>query len=141
VEEETEGYFDQGDGGKWKPKIKIWETRAAVFNVSNRFVSGHSVRFGEGGTFTREDVAIYIHEELAIGARVTHKGNIFTVSSQIDFADHAHGLRIYTGRRTGERSFAAINESSAEKGEGDRNSAYGKPEDNFNTIAEFWEIY
>lgn len=106
VEEETEGFYDHNDGGKWKPQTKSWETKAAIFNLSTQDIRGYAIRHGEGGTFTREDVRIYIHEDLTIGAKVTYKGNVYTVASAIDHSDHAHGLRIYIARMAKKREFA-----------------------------------
>ena len=107
VEEETGGNYDHEDGGKWKPTTKTWETTAAVFNLSSRDVRGYAIQYGEGGSFTREDVRIHIHEALTIGAKITCKKGEFTVSNQVDFSDHAHGLRIYVARKSGNRKFAS----------------------------------
>ena len=101
VEEETGGEHDYDNGGKWKPTIKTWETTAAIFNLSSRDVRGYAIQYGEGGSFTREDIKIYIHAPLVIGAKVTYKNDIFTVSTEVDHSDHAHGLRIYIARRSG----------------------------------------
>jgi hypothetical protein len=106
VEEETGGYHDQENGGKWKPTTKTFETKAAVFNLSSRDVRGYAIQYGEGGSFTREDIKIYIHQELTIGAKITCKKGTFTVSAQVDFSDQAHGLCIYVAKGTGARKFA-----------------------------------
>ena len=106
VEEETGGYFDYEAGGKWKATTKIWETTAAVFNLSSRDVRGYAIQYGEGGSFTREDIRIHIHAKISIGAKVTWKGRCYTVSNMVDFSDHAYGLRIYVARKAGERTFA-----------------------------------
>jgi len=106
VEEETGGEHDQNDGGRWKPTIKTWETTAAVFNLSSQDMRGYAIQYGEGGSFTREDVRIHIHQELTIGAKITCKKGTFTVSTCVDFSDHAHGLRIYVARRAGVRKLA-----------------------------------
>ena len=118
VEEETGGYHDQEDGGKWKPTTKIWETTAAVFNLSGRDVRGYSVQHGEGGSFTREDVSIYIHQELTIGAIITCNKGTFTVAAAVDFSDYAHGLRIYAARRVGKKAFAEKSSGGQKKIEG-----------------------
>jgi len=120
VEEETGGYYDYEDGGKWKPTTTKWETTAAVFNLSSRDVRGYSIQYGEGGSFTREDVRVHIHQPISIGARITHKKGTFTVAAQVDFSDHAHGLRIYIARRAGKRQFAEdrnCSESQVESGD------------------------
>jgi len=106
IEEETEGFYDHDDGGKWKAKTKSWETTAAIFNLSTQDIRGYAIQYGEGGTFTREDVRIYIHENLTIGAKVTYKGHVYTVASAIDHGDHAHGLRLYIARKAKKREFA-----------------------------------
>jgi len=106
VEEEIDGYYDHEDGGKWKSTTKTWKTTAAVFNLSGRDVRGYSIQYGEGGSFTREDVRIHIHKEITIGAKITWKGNTFTVAAMVDFSDHAHGLRIYVAKRAGQKSLA-----------------------------------
>jgi len=106
VEEEIGGYHDQGNGGKWIPTTKTWETTASVFNLSSRDVRGYAIQYGEGGSFTREDVRIHVHQEITIGAKITCKKGTFTISTQVDFSDHANGLRIYIGRRAGKRKFA-----------------------------------
>jgi len=115
VEEETGGYFDHEDGGKWKPATKTWETMASVFNLSAQDIRGYAIQYGEGGSFTREDIRIYIHEDLTIGARVTYKSNTYTVSSAIDHSDHAYGLRLYIARKVKKREFM----QSSPKGEED----------------------
>ena len=120
IEEETGGEYDHANGGKWKPVTKTWETTAAVFNLSSREIRGYAIQFGEGGTFTREDVIIYIHQNITIGAKVTligrkascsgmqptYKGEVFTVVSAVDHSDHAHGLRLYIARKADKRKFA-----------------------------------
>ncbi|MCL2618667.1 MAG: hypothetical protein FWD98_06405 [Defluviitaleaceae bacterium] len=106
VTEETGGYYDHNNGGKWTAITATWDTTAAVFNLSGRDVRGYAVQYGEGGSFTREDVRIHIHQELALGARITCRKGTFTVATQVDFSDHAQGLRIYVAKRSGERKFA-----------------------------------
>ena len=106
VEEETDGFYDHDDGGKWKAQTKTRETSAAIFNLSSQDIRGYAIQYGEGGTFTREDVKIYIHEELTKGAKVTAKGKTYTVASAVEHDGHAHGLRIYIARRAGKRGFA-----------------------------------
>lgn len=101
IEEETGGYYDYEDGGKWKATTKTRETKATIFNLSSRDARNYTIQYGEGGSFTREDIKVYIYEPIVIGAKITHKGNIFTISAEVDHADHAHGLRIYIGRRAG----------------------------------------
>jgi len=110
IEEETGGEYDYNDGGKWKPTTKKWETTAAVFNLSSKDVRGYAIQYGEGGSFTQKDVKIYIHEPLVIGAKITYKGNVFTVAASSDYEDHAHGLMIYVARRAGDIQNAAVNE-------------------------------
>ena len=119
VEEETGGYFDYKDGGKWKAATKTWETTAAVFNLSSRDVRGYAIQYGEGGSFTREDVRIHIHQPLTIGAKITHKGNFFTVAAQVDYSDHAHGLRIYVARRSDQRRLAESQGNVSDNKNGD----------------------
>jgi len=99
ITEETGGHYDHEDGGKWKAETKTWEARAAVFNLSSRDVRGYSLQYGEGGTFSREDVKIHIHQEIILGSTMLYKGNAYTVTNQVDFSDHAHGLRMYVARR------------------------------------------
>lgn len=106
VEEETGGYYDYDDGGEWKPTTHTWETAAAVFNLSSRDVRGYAMQYGEGGSFSREDVRIHIHEPLTIGAKITYKGNVYTVAALVDYSDHAHGLRIYVAKRSDQLRFA-----------------------------------
>jgi len=116
VEEETGGYYDHDNGGKWMGTTKKWETTAAVFNLSSRDVRGYVIQHGEGGSFTREDVRIHIHQELTIGAKITCSKGIFTVSAQVDFSDHAHGLRIYVAKNAGKRKFASQPEEDNKEG-------------------------
>lgn len=110
VEEETGGDYDYEDGGKWKPTTKTRELTAAVFNLTTRDISGTTMQYGEGGSYTKEDIKVYIHEPLADGTKITYKGRKYTVSTELDYADHAHGLRIYVARRAGRRENASTEE-------------------------------
>ena len=115
VTEETDGYFDHDDGGKWKAETQTRTVIAAAFNLTMRDVKGYGIGYGEGGTYTTEDIKIYAHEPITIGASVKWKGNSFTVTGQIDHADHAKGLRIYVAKRAGAIQNAPTLEN--EKGE------------------------
>lgn len=112
VEEETGGFYDYEDGGKWKPKIKTRETTAAVFNLTTKDLSGTTIQYGEGGSYSKEDIKIYIHEQLAEGCKITYKGKRYTVSTELDHADHAHGLRFYIARRAGKIDNASVEEQN-----------------------------
>ena len=101
VTEETGGSFDHGDGGKWKAETVTKTIMAAAFNITMRDIKGYGMSFGEGGTYTTEDIKIYAHEPITIGASIAWKGNRFTVSNQISHADHAKGLRLYVAKRAG----------------------------------------
>ncbi|MCL2188431.1 MAG: hypothetical protein FWC16_00770 [Defluviitaleaceae bacterium] len=101
VIEETGGFYDHDNGGEWKPTTQERTVNAAAFNITRRDISGYGLNYGEGGTYTTEDIKIYIHEALAMGASAIWKGNPYTVSSQIDHSDYAHGLRTYLARRAG----------------------------------------
>jgi len=117
IEEETGGYYDHQDGGKFKATTKIRQAQAAVFNLSTRDIRGYTMQYGEGGTFTRDDVRIYIHENIAIGAKVTYKDSIFTVTSEINHSDYAHGLRFYIARKADKRGFADSDKKGGDYGE------------------------
>lgn len=101
IEEETGGEYDYDNGGKWKPETRIRETTAAVFNLSSKDIKGIVMQYGEGGGYTKADIKLYIHEPLTIGAKITHKGKKYTVSTEVDHEDHAHGLRIYIAKGAG----------------------------------------
>jgi len=111
VVEETSGFYDHTDGGKWKATTQTREVTAAAFNLSSRDIRGYGLNFGEGGTYTTLDIKIYIHVPLAIGSTVTWKGNPFTVTAEVDHSDHAKGLRFYVARRAGKIQNAPLAES------------------------------
>jgi len=101
LEEEIGGQYDYQHGGKWKPTTQTREVIAAAFNLSGRDARSYSIQYGEGGSYTTEDIKIYIHEPLIIGSVITWKDNKFTISSQVDHEDHANGLMLYVARRAG----------------------------------------
>ena len=98
-----EGKYDYENGGEWIEETKTYSARAAVFNMSARELHGYSMQFGEGGTFVREAIRIHIHEDIIIGSTVTWKNKDFLVTNKQDYADEAHGLRIYIARRADDR--------------------------------------
>lgn len=98
--EETEGYYDYENGGKWVPGgPQEIETTAAVLQMSIKELNT-AVQHGEGGAYTRDDRKVYIHRELKTGQEIIRKGNRYKISQEADYSDFTEGgLRIYYARR------------------------------------------
>lgn len=93
--EETEGYHDPYQGGKWIPgEIIETELEGAVVPLSNE-----DLRFDEGGTYTAADRKLYCYKEIAKGEKVKYKDKPYTILESKDYSDFDEGLYIYIIRR------------------------------------------
>ena len=93
---EGQGHRDPYKGGKWVPG-EIVETEiegAAVVPLSN-----DDLRFDEGGTYNAKDRKLYCHEDVALGTKIKHRDNTYTVLEKRDYSEHAGGLYIYFMKR------------------------------------------
>jgi hypothetical protein len=105
VHQETGGHYDYDQGGAWTVETEPREVRAAVFHLSSKDIET-ALQLGGGGSYERDDIKIYLHEPITVGAKVTYKGSRYTVAVALDYADHGHGLHIYIAKKAGR-----INES------------------------------
>lgn len=101
--EESEGYYDYENGGKWVPgEPQEIEATAAVVQMSVKELNTMA-QYGEGGVYTRDDRKIYIHRKLKIGQKIIHKGLKYKISQEADYSDLTEGgLRVYYARKVGE---------------------------------------
>ena len=90
--EESEGYHNPKQGGKWVPgeieEIKLED--AAVVPLSNE-----DLRFDEGGTYTVADRKLYCYKEMTKGNKIKHKESLYTILESKDYTDFDEGLYIY----------------------------------------------
>ncbi|SMB95364.1 hypothetical protein SAMN00017405_0391 [Desulfonispora thiosulfatigenes DSM 11270] len=99
---DKEGYYDYENGGTWvSGQSEPVDEEAAVFQLSIKDLNSN-IQYSEGGQYTRQDIKIYIHKKLLIGQKIVYKDNEFTLSEEIDYTEHASGLRVYLARRAGE---------------------------------------
>lgn len=93
---ETDGYFDQANGGKWTVPTKSTQTlKAIVVPAQNE-----EVQFDNGGAHAALYKKVYVQRAIAKNSKVLFKGLPYTVMESIDYADHANGLWIYFIKRT-----------------------------------------
>lgn len=93
--EESEGYRDPYQGGKWVPgEIEEIEIEGAVIPLSN-----DDLRFDEGGTYTVTDRKLYCYKKMTKGNQIKHKENLYTILESKDYADFDEGLYIYIVRK------------------------------------------
>lgn len=102
VIEETEGYYDPNQGGKYIPGETIeTEVKAAIMPLSLNEMHDQ-LQYNEGGAYTRKDRKIYTFTKLKQGQNIKHKGDEYTIAEGIDYSDYEEsGLRVYYARRVG----------------------------------------
>lgn len=92
---EKRGHRNPYDGGVWVPgKIKEIAIEGAVVPLSNE-----DLKYDEGGTYNTEDRKLYCYKDVALGTKIKHNDNIYTVLERRDYAEHAEGLYIYFIKR------------------------------------------
>lgn len=104
VIEETEGHYDQSQGGKWVPgeTIETIITPAAIVPLNK-----DDLVFDEAGTYNSDDRKIYCYKKLSKGTVVEHTNSNglkkeYKVLSDGDYSDFdtlEDGLFIYVIRR------------------------------------------
>lgn len=85
------GYFDYENGGVYvEGSITLEEFNGAVVPLSP-----DDLKFEDAGKYNKQDRKLYCYEDFEVGAKVKHKGDVFTIDQRKDYADFADGLRIY----------------------------------------------
>jgi len=96
VIEETEGHYDQDNGGVWVPGTEQESTvTGAVLPLSS-----DELRYDQNGTYATADRKIYIYTELKKGQRVIHNGKEYTIHEDKNYSPQA-GVYIYYAKRVG----------------------------------------
>ena len=98
--EETEGYYDIEQGGKWIPgeTIETIISPAAIVPLNK-----DDLRFDDGGTYNNDDRKVYCYKEMKKGTIVKHehsKGSVkeYKVLQDANYGDfdtNGDGLFIY----------------------------------------------
>ena len=95
VLEKGQGYRDPYNGGVWVPgETAGTEIEGAVVPLSNE-----DLKYDEGGTYNTEDRKLYCYKDVALGTKIKHNDNIYTVLERRGYAEHAGGLYIYFMKR------------------------------------------
>lgn len=97
---ESGGYYDQNNGGIYKPGevAEVQLETVAILPLSSQDLS-QNLQFDEGGTYSIEDRKMYCYEKIEKGEKVKHKDDEYTVMSRKDYSDYDDGLFIYFLKR------------------------------------------
>lgn len=84
----------QYKGGRWDSEAETEEeTLAVVVPLSN-----DDLQYDENGTYTKQDIKVYIRYPIASNAEITYKGKKYKVQEQGDYSEYSN-VYIYFAKR------------------------------------------
>lgn len=94
---ETDGYYDQEDGGKYKASETIYKLLVPAAIVP---MNKDDLRYSEGGHYNEDNRKLYCYERLIKGSKITNimtdgTTRNYTILSDGDYSDYDTGLHIY----------------------------------------------
>jgi len=89
-----EGYYGYEQGGEWVEGEEIpHEVTGIITPLTN-----DDIRFGEGGTYTRQDIKIHYQGELGIGWEVEYRDRRYKILEEKLYDEHANFNEYYARR-------------------------------------------
>lgn len=93
---ETEGHYDQDNGGIWVPGTG----QEITLDGAILPLSSDELRHDANGTYTTADRKIFVYTELKKGQRINHKGKEYTIHEDKDYSSQS-GVYVYYAKRAG----------------------------------------